>query len=164
MKLLPFRRPGVAGRRREPPSPEEAAAARRKRWTTLILAVGFASAIAIFVAALIRAPSENPLGYDPMDTKQYRHDLEVYGGQASVLAEQFQNWFVGLWKGRNLAYTVAVSTLLLVWIVRFFGRPAPEEDAEDPAAQPERPGPDRPVPVNGSPGRRTARPPPTRRE
>jgi len=134
MKLLPFRRPGnPEGRDGTPVSPEEVAALRLKRLTIALLAVGFTAAIVIFVLA--PSPADNPLGYDPMDTKQYVHDLEVYGGQANVLAAQFERWFLDLWRGRNLAYSIAISTLLLVWIVRFFGRPAPEEeeDAEEEA-------------------------------
>lgn len=154
MKLLLYRRPGSPGAHPdERLDPAAAAAARLKRWTKGILAVGFGSALAIFVVASIRPPSENPLGYDPMDTKQYRHDLEVYGGQASVLAEQFQDWFLGLWRGRSLAYTVAVSTLLLVWIVRFFGRPVPAEEIEE-SESPQ----DGPVPVGGGPRRPPVRP------
>jgi hypothetical protein len=115
-------------------SPEEVAALRLKRWTVGLLAAGFTAAIVIFVLA--QSPADNPLGYDPMDTKQYVHDLEVYGGQANVLAAQFERWFLDLWRGRNLAYTVAISTLLLVWIVRFFGKPVPEEEEDAEEASP----------------------------
>src|SRR5262245_5974705 len=100
MKLLPFRRPGRPGSRGGTPmSPEEVAARRLKRWTVGLMAAGFTAAIVIYVLAA--SPADNPLGYDPMDTKQYVHDLEVYGGQANVLAAQFERWFLDLWRGRN---------------------------------------------------------------
>src|SRR5262245_38754282 len=137
MKLLPFRRPDPGGRGGTAMSPEEVAALRLKRLTIALLAVGFTAAIVIFVLA--QSPADNPLGYDPMDTKQYVHDLEVYGGQANVLAAQFERWFLDLWRGRNLAYSVAISTLLLVWIVRFFGKPVPEEEEEEEDAEEETP-------------------------
>jgi hypothetical protein len=154
MKLLPFRSPGGPKALGRPHStPEEAAALRRKRWTIAILAAGFGAAIAIYFAA--SAPEENPLG-DPLQSKQYVHDLEVYGGKANVLAEQFREWFVGLWQGKDLAYTVAVCTLLLVWIFRSFTRPLPEDDEPETVDVSDRPGPHRPVRI---PRARDKRPP-----
>jgi hypothetical protein len=145
MKLLPFRRPaGPKAPARPPLTPEDATALRRKRWTIAILAVGFGAAIAIYFAA--SAPEENPLG-DALQTKQYVHDLEVYGGKANVLAEQFREWFVGLWQGKDLAYTVAVLTILSVWIFRSFTRPVEEEDELESVEAPERPVSPRPVAV-----------------
>ena len=95
---------------------DRAAARRLKYVTTAILVVGFGTAIAVYVAAGARP--ENPLGYEPLDTKKYLHDLELYGGTANVLAAEFREWFVGLWYGRNLAFTIAVITVLLVFAVR----------------------------------------------
>ncbi len=99
---------------------------RFRRWpgikhlTAAILVVGFGSAIAIYFAA--GPTAENPLGYNPLDTKTYIHDMELYGGKANVLAEEFREWFVGLWQGRTLAYTVAVLTVLLALAVRFVAK------------------------------------------
>jgi hypothetical protein len=108
--------------------------ARLRRLTIGILAVGFTSALVIYLTA--GAPGENPLGYDPLETKKYLHDLEVYGGRANVLAAQFRAWFVDLWQGQNLAFTVAVITVLLVLAIRFFATlPPPEaDDTGDPEA------------------------------
>lgn len=100
-----------------------------RRVTRALLAVGFGSAIVIYLVA--GDPSANPLGYDPLDTKKYLHDLEVYGGKANVLAAQFREWFVELWQGKNLAFTVAVLTVLLVLAVRFFATLPPSADAGD---------------------------------
>jgi len=101
---------------------------RLRRLTIVLLLAGFGAAVVIFFVASQRP--ENPLGYEPLETKQYRHDLEVYGGKANVLAAEFSEWFAGLWYGRNLAYTVAVMTVLLVLVVRFFAGPPPEPDDE----------------------------------
>ena len=98
-----------------------------RRLTRAILAVGFGSAIVIYLMA--GDPSANPLGYDPLDTKKYLHDLEVYGGKANVLAAQFREWFVELWQGKNLAFTVAVLTVLVVLAIRFFATLPPYGDA-----------------------------------
>jgi hypothetical protein len=39
--------------------------------------------------------------------RMYKHNLELMGGKLSVYANQFNQWFAGLWHGRPLAYTVA---------------------------------------------------------
>lgn len=93
------------------------AGGRLRRLAWAILAAGFAISAIIFFAA--GPEPENPLGYDPMDTKAYLHDLEVYGGTANVLAAEFREWFASLWHGRNLAGTAAVLTILTVLAVRF---------------------------------------------
>lgn len=81
---------------------------RIRRTTAAILAVGFGTAAFVYQTA---APAPgNPLGYDPMDTKKYLRDLEVYGGKVNVLATEFMRWFDGLWRGRSLAYTLAWLT------------------------------------------------------
>jgi len=76
-----------------------------------------------------------------MQNKMFLHDLELYGGKANVLAAEFRGWFVGLWQGRNLAFTVAVLTILSVLALRFFARLAsdPLDDEEDLPESP-RPG------------------------
>ena len=107
---------------------------RFRRATTAILVAGFVAALVIFFVA--RPVPENPLGYDPLDTKSYRRQLEVYGGTANVLAADFMDWFAGLWQGRNLAYTIAVLTVVSVLILRFVAKLslAVPENSEDPAA------------------------------
>jgi hypothetical protein len=96
---------------------------RLRAGTLAILLVGFAAAVVIYLTA--QPPSANPLGYDPLDTKKYLHDLEVYGGKANLLAVEFREWFDSLWHGRSLAYTVAVITVLATLVFRFFARPLP---------------------------------------
>ncbi len=97
--------------------------ARLRYGTFAILIVGFAAAIIVFFTA--QPPEANPLGYDPLDTKKYLHDLEVYGGKANLLAEEFREWFDSLWHGRQLALTIVVITLLVVLVFRFFAKPLP---------------------------------------
>jgi len=111
---------------------------RLRRLTIAILAVGLGSAVAVYFAAGPEA--ENPLG-DPMQSKMYLHDLELYGGKANVLAAEFREWFTELWIGRNLAYTIAVLTVLTVLALRFvasFHVPAPVDEPENGAAPPDR--------------------------
>jgi hypothetical protein len=104
-------------------------ARRLKSITTAILAVGFGTAVSLYFVD--RARPKNPLGYEPLETKQYLHDLELYGGKANVLAAEFREWFAGLWYGKNLAFTIAVITVLLVAAVRLaFAMRAPRTEHE----------------------------------
>jgi hypothetical protein len=62
------------------------------------------------------------------------HDLEVYGGKANVIAAQFREWFDGLWHGKQLAFTVAVITVIAACAFKFFATPLPP-DPEAPGAK-----------------------------
>ena len=117
--------------------------ARERRYRLairIILVVGFAAAVVAYFVAVARP--ENPLG-DPLDNKKYIHDLQVYGGTANVVAAEFREWVAGLWYGKNLAYTIAVLTLILAGFVRFLSiPPLPEEEGEPERRNPPpRPGP-----------------------
>jgi hypothetical protein len=112
---------------------------RVRRVTRWILVIGFAGAAAAYVFAVARPA--NPLA-EQLESKKYLHDLEVFGGKANVLAAQFRDWFAGLWSGTNLAWTIAVLTILTALVYRFFAIPLEEADGEDEAAPP-RPWPPR---------------------
>ena len=91
-----------------------------------ILVVGLTTALALFLTA--RAPSPDPLG-DPLhESKAYRRQMEVVGGQANLLASDLTEGFLGLWRGKPLAFTVAFLTLALAggfWLVTDDRRPGP---------------------------------------
>ena len=97
-----------------------------KRIAWAILAVGFTAAVAVYFVN--RARPDNPL-QGQLESKKFLHDLEIYGGQANVLAAEFHEWFSGLWYGENLPYTIAALTLLTVGGVRLvFALKMPPED------------------------------------
>ncbi len=87
--------------------------------SVITLVVGLGSALLIYRAA--ENDFNNVLGYReeggsvypimPGDSKKYLRDIELYGGKANVIADEFRRWFVGLWHGRSLAYTVACITI-----------------------------------------------------
>ncbi len=96
--------------------------------SAIILVVGLGGAILIYLMA-----ENNPgniLGYEvaggavypvtPENTKIYERDLELYGGKAAVLTNEFRYWFIGLWHGKSLAFTVACITILISFGVFFF--------------------------------------------
>ena len=101
-----------------------------RRLTIAILLVGFGSAAAIYLLA--GSEPSDPSGYEPLQTKRYVHDLELYGGKANVMAAEFREWFVDLWQGRQLALTIAVLTVLIVLVVRFIAKPRPQTDPSPP--------------------------------
>ena len=77
--------------------------------SAIILLVGLGSASLIYLTA--DNSSDSVLGYE--DSKIYIHDLELYGGKANVLANEFMRWLAGLWQGKSLAFTVACITILI---------------------------------------------------
>jgi hypothetical protein len=87
----------------------------------IILIVGLSSAILIYKTA--KNNSDNSSGYEiesgnvypnmPEDSKMYRHDLELYGGRANVIADDFRRWFEGLWHGTSLAFIVGCITFII---------------------------------------------------
>jgi hypothetical protein len=79
--------------------------------TAALLGVGLGAAILVYLTA--SPPAANPLGYEPLDTKKYLRDLELYGGKANVVATEFLRWFKRLWQGRSLAFTLAWLTVIL---------------------------------------------------
>ncbi len=83
--------------------------------TVVILLVGLGSAILIYLTA--GDDSDNVLDFE--NSKMYLHDLELYGGKANVLADELRNWFVGLWHGKSLAYTIACITIVISFGVFF---------------------------------------------
>ncbi len=96
--------------------------ARVRLVTRAILAVGFASAVVIY---LVNATPPDAADFEFENSKKYLRELEVYGGKANVMATQFRHWFDGLWHGRSLAFTVAVIAVLLALVYNFFATPLP---------------------------------------
>jgi len=110
---------------------------RVNRISAVLLAVGLGVAAAAF---LLAAPEPEDDGLDdPLHNKKYVHELKVLGGQANVLAAEFQDWFAAQWQGRTLARTIAVLTLISVGAYRFVALhpdSAPEPPASSPDADP----------------------------
>src|SRR5271169_2414827 len=77
--------------------------------SAVLLVIGLGSAILIYLTA--GEASDSGLGLE--NSKMYIHDLELYGGKANVMANELRNWFVGLWHGKSLAFTVACFAILV---------------------------------------------------
>jgi hypothetical protein len=78
--------------------------------TAAILLVGFGSAVTIYLTAG-EAPDDPFAEFEK--SKKFAYELERMGGKAAIVANDFNKWFVGLWQGETLAYTVAVITIIL---------------------------------------------------
>ncbi len=99
---------------------------RTRRIAAGISAVGIGAALLIYLTAA--EPAENPLLDQLENSKVYRRSLELYGGKANLLAEQFTRWFGTLWHGKRLAFTVAVLSAALAAVYYFFASPLPPEE------------------------------------
>jgi hypothetical protein len=100
--------------------------------SAIILLVGLSSSILIYRAA-VNATGDS--GYEFIggfvypgeggNTKKYVHDLQLYGGNAAVLADDIMRWFNGLWQGESLAYTVGFITAALSLVLFLIARSTP---------------------------------------
>lgn len=90
---------------------------KMNRISLALLLLGFASAGLIY--AFAPPPVTDAFGNDPLNEKRYRRQLRVIGGQANQLSADFIDWLGGLWAGENLAYTVAVLTVVATGGFRF---------------------------------------------
>ncbi|MCL4501066.1 MAG: hypothetical protein M1438_04330 [Deltaproteobacteria bacterium] len=89
--------------------------------SAIILVAGLGSAALIYLQA--KNESYGALGYveeggvlytvNPEDSKSYLRGLELYGGTANVLVDEFRRWFTGLWHGKSLAFIVGGIAILL---------------------------------------------------
>ena len=110
--------------------------------SAVILLAGLISSVWIYLTA--GNDSENVLGYEivggnaylisPENSKKYVHDLKLIGGNAAVFADEFSRWFIGLWHGKSLAFTVACIAIVVSLGFFFAARTSPsdvESDAHD---------------------------------
>jgi hypothetical protein len=98
----------------------------------ITLLVGLGSAVFIYLTA--ENASDSFSGYEALESKKYIHDLELYGGKANVLANEFMGGFDGLWHGKSLACTVACITTAISLGVFFVAHHMPsglEADARN---------------------------------
>jgi len=101
----------------------------------IILLVGLGSSILIYRTA--QNDANSILGYEvgdgsvypvrPEDSKKYLRDMELYGGKANVLTDEFRRWFIGLWHGESLAFTVAGITIFISFGVFYAANHLPSD-------------------------------------
>jgi hypothetical protein len=116
----------------------------------MILVAGLGSAILIYQTA--QNYSGGVLGYEegggsvypvmPEDSKKYLRDLQLYGGKANVLMDEFRRWFVGLWHGKSLAFTIACISIFVSFGVFYAANHLPSSLKSDVPSENNRDGPD----------------------
>jgi hypothetical protein len=107
----------------------------------VILVVGLCSAILIYLTADEGANADDAseivvvdgIAYPiPLrDSKMYRRELQRFGGKAAVLFDDLDHWFVGLWRGKALAVTVAWISAFLSLGVFLLERELPSDSKSD---------------------------------
>ncbi len=87
------------------------------------LLVGLVGSVSIYLTAA--DVSDSDLVNEFENSNMYRHDLELYGGKANLLANDFRQWFDGLWHGKTLAYTIAVIAVIVALAIFFVAHHMP---------------------------------------
>jgi len=78
-----------------------------------------------------------PINCDAICDKWIKSSLEFYGGKINVLAVELHQWWGSLWRGKALASTIAVLTLLLsslAWVIGARAASLHETQADTPQA------------------------------
>lgn len=78
--------------------------------TAVILLIGLAGAVTIYFLA--EESPENPFS-DFENSKRFTHEVEIMGGKSALIANDLSKWFSGLWHGQQLAYSVAIITIVV---------------------------------------------------
>ena len=107
--------------------------------SSIILLVGLGSSMLIYRAAENNV--SGVIGYDeeggsvypimPGETKKYLRDMELYGGKANVIADEFRRWVAGLWHGKSLAYTVACVAIVTSFGIFYYASRLPSRQDPD---------------------------------
>lgn len=102
-----------------------------------VFALGLCSALLIY--ATVDEVPPDAIGYivvdgmkypiAPNQSKRYVRDLERFGGKASVLFDEFDRWFAGLWRGKTLGITVGcLAAMVSVMLFAFAASLPPDPD------------------------------------
>ena len=87
----------------------------------VVLVLGLGSAVWAYRVAVVDSASEAIVAA-AKNTKQYEYQMETYGGKSNLLATEVTEWFVGLWHGRHLAYTLATLSVVIASLFFFYAR------------------------------------------
>jgi hypothetical protein len=105
--MLPSRKPGPTGQQ-----PLTRAQIRLYAAGYVVLAAGFGCSFWAYRVAVSDELGDSLMA-QARDTKGYQGQMEYLGGKANVLGNDISSWFIGLWHGRHLAYTLAVLTIAI---------------------------------------------------
>lgn len=80
----------------------------------LVLVAGLAGAALIYWFTADSAVKKTEIEF--VNPRTFEFQIERLGGKATVYVVRFNEWFTGLWQGRQLAFTVAVLALVIALI------------------------------------------------
>jgi hypothetical protein len=80
--------------------------------TVLLVVVGWTVAAIVYFHAA--PPDDDPLRQFH-DSKSYQQQVERFGGKATVFANDLTDWIASLFRGQNLAFTIAGITLMVAF-------------------------------------------------
>ena len=79
-----------------------------------ILVAGLIGAALIYWLTADSAAKKTEIEF--ANPRAYEFQIERLGGKAAVYVVRFNEWFTGLWQGRQLAFTVAVLAVVIALI------------------------------------------------
>jgi hypothetical protein len=98
-----------------------------------ILAAGLIGAGAIYVLTSDDSSRSAPIEF--ANPRAYEFQIERLGGKAAVYAVRFNEWFSGLWHGRDLAFTIAVLSIVIAlvcfWVAHRLARTVESDQDSD---------------------------------
>jgi hypothetical protein len=80
-------------------------------WVFLVGGLG-SSLWAFRAAAAAGTDTSSELAAEMRNTKRYQYNLEYVGGKGNAMSVEIQEWFTGLWHGRQLGTTLAVLAVV----------------------------------------------------
>jgi len=86
----------------------------------VILVAGLIGAALIYWLTADSAAKKTEIEF--ANPRAYEFQIERLGGKAAVYVVRFNEWFSGLWQGRQLAFTVAVLALVIALICFWFSK------------------------------------------
>jgi hypothetical protein len=96
---------------------------RARTVAAAILALGLGASAAVYVHAGAPAPAEDPEAeaeaYDATHSRSYERQVEQIGGKAAAFAIEMNERVASAFRGRALAYTLAVASVALAaaWLL-----------------------------------------------
>ncbi len=100
------------------------------RISLLLVLSGIGAAVAIYLT--VPPAVTDPLLGDYRSSKRYQRELKMMGGQANVLADDFQEWFSDQWHGRELARTLVIVSIGTTLLFRLFASHPDDANQDQP--------------------------------
>jgi hypothetical protein len=95
----------------------------------IVLVAGLLAAAALYLAA--PAEKNAPLLGIDIRTNRDRSQLERMGGKGYVMFKDIDEWFAGLWQGRQLGVTIAVLAVVGFMLCRGLARVQEDQALEE---------------------------------